>query len=87
MENTATPAPNLKRVVLASSVGTLIEYYDFLLYGSLAAIFADLFFPNGDPLDLAAGQHRDLRRRLRRAGRSAASCSGAWATSSAASAP
>lgn len=49
MEDTAAGAPNLKRVVLASSAGTLIEYYDFLLYGSLAAIFAELFFPIGNP--------------------------------------
>lgn len=35
----------LLKVVLASSLGTLIEYYDFLLYGSLAGILAAQFFP------------------------------------------
>lgn len=46
----ANPASNaaLWRVTLASAAGTMIEYYDFLLYGSLAPIFAQLFFPTGN---------------------------------------
>ncbi|HEX5185066.1 MAG TPA: MFS transporter [Allosphingosinicella sp.] len=41
----------LRRVVLASLVGTTIEWYDFFLYGSAAAlIFNKLFFPSLDPL-------------------------------------
>jgi MFS family permease len=44
----AKKQPGLTRLVLASSAGTLIEYYDFLLYGSLAAVFAVLFFPTGN---------------------------------------
>jgi metabolite-proton symporter len=40
----------LRRVVLASMVGTTIEWYDFFLYGSAAAlIFNKLFFPASDP--------------------------------------
>ena len=31
-------------VILASSVGTVIEWYDFYLYGSLAAIITAQFF-------------------------------------------
>ena len=38
----------LWRVILAASVGTLFEWYDFYLYGSLAIFFGDLFFPPGD---------------------------------------
>ena len=38
----------LSRVILAASVGTLFEWYDFYLYGSLAIFFGDLFFPPGN---------------------------------------
>jgi metabolite-proton symporter len=49
---TAPPAPsNLKRIVAASLIGTTIEWYDFFLYGSAAAlVFNKLFFPDSDPL-------------------------------------
>jgi len=41
----------LRRVVMASLIGTTIEWYDFFLYGSAAAlVFNRLFFPQFDPL-------------------------------------
>jgi metabolite-proton symporter len=41
----------LRRVVAASMIGTTIEWYDFFLYGSAAAlVFNRLFFPSFDPL-------------------------------------
>ena len=41
----------LRRAVIASTVGTTIEWYDFLLYGQMAAIvFGKLYFPSSDPL-------------------------------------
>jgi metabolite-proton symporter len=41
----------LRRVVLASLVGTTIEWYDFFLFGTAAAlVFNKLFFPKYDPL-------------------------------------
>ncbi|MGI5249093.1 MFS transporter [Actinacidiphila glaucinigra] len=53
----ATPAPaptapgSLRRIVAASLIGTTIEWYDFFLYGSAAAlVFNKLFFPNEEPL-------------------------------------
>jgi len=39
---------SLRRVIVASSVGTLFEWYDFYLYGSLAIFFGGLFFPPGN---------------------------------------
>ncbi|MCX4678947.1 MHS family MFS transporter [Streptomyces sp. NBC_01433] len=49
---TSPPTPgSLKRVVAASLVGTTVEWYDFFLYGSAAAlVFNKLFFPESDPL-------------------------------------
>jgi metabolite-proton symporter len=44
------PTP-LRRVVMASLIGTTIEWYDFFLYGTAAAlIFNKLFFPSVDPI-------------------------------------
>ncbi len=45
------PRTPLRRVVAASLIGTTIEWYDFFLYGSAAAlVFNRLFFPEYDPL-------------------------------------
>jgi MFS family permease len=44
---TALEDAGLWRVILASSLGTLFEWYDFYLYGSLAVFFGELFFPPG----------------------------------------
>jgi MFS family permease len=41
-------AGTLRRVIVASSLGTLFEWYDFYLYGSLAVFFGGLFFPSGN---------------------------------------
>src|SRR5256886_6254974 len=37
-----------RRVIVASSVGTVFEWYDFYLYAILAPFFAGLFFPPGN---------------------------------------
>ncbi len=36
-------------VIAASSVGTLIEWYDFYIFGALATILSEQFFPNTNP--------------------------------------
>src|ERR1051326_3195200 len=42
---------SIKSVVAASFIGTTIEWYDFFLYGTAAAlVFGDLFFPEAKPL-------------------------------------
>jgi len=44
-------ARELRRAVVAATVGTTIEWYDFLLYSTMAGlVFGKLFFPNEDPL-------------------------------------
>ena len=47
----AEHARELRRAVVASTVGTTIEWYDFLLYSTMAGlVFGKLFFPNQAPL-------------------------------------
>src|SRR6516162_7239964 len=41
----------LRRALVASTVGTTIEWYDFLLYGQVTGlVFGKLFFPQSDPI-------------------------------------
>ena len=49
---TPPPSPSaLRRVIVGSLIGTTIEWYDFFLYGTAAAlVFNKLFFPKSDPL-------------------------------------
>ncbi len=52
--NVSSSAPSLvskseeRRVIVASSLGTVFEWYDFYLYATLAPFFAALFFPKGN---------------------------------------
>src|SRR5688572_2725762 len=39
---------NIWQVIGASSAGTVIEWYDFYIFGSLASIIAPLFYPPGN---------------------------------------
>ena len=48
-ESTSTTT-ELKRVVVSSVIGTAVEWYDFLVYGTATAlVFNKLFFPLSDP--------------------------------------
>jgi MFS family permease len=49
MNKTTTSAQNIWKVIGASSVGTLIEWYDFYIFGSLATVIANQFFPKTNP--------------------------------------
>jgi MHS family proline/betaine transporter-like MFS transporter len=50
MDQSVEQPADMRRVTLAGGLGTLIEYYDYALYGYVSAIIAPLFFPNQDPV-------------------------------------
>jgi len=55
----AARASEMRRVVIASVIGTTIEWYDFLIYATASAlIFTELFFPSQD----AGRRHVDFAR-------------------------
>jgi metabolite-proton symporter len=48
--DTATARSNTRRAIIASTIGTTIEWYDFFLYGFAAAlVLGKLYFPSKDP--------------------------------------
>lgn len=50
-DHAGTSPTELRRVVIGSVVGTALEWYDFFIYGTAAAlVFGVLFFPSGDPV-------------------------------------
>jgi metabolite-proton symporter len=49
--STSDHSAQLRKAVIASTIGTTIEWYDFFIYGTAAGlIFGKLYFPNEDPL-------------------------------------
>ena len=51
LASSGRPLPAMRLIVGASVLGTMIEWYDFLIYGTAAAlIFNKLFFPTFDPI-------------------------------------
>ncbi len=47
----AEHSAQLRKAIVAATVGTTIEWYDFFIYGTAAGlVFPKLFFPNSDPL-------------------------------------
>lgn len=49
MNNKDNDAKGIWKVIGASSMGTLIEWYDFYIFGSLATVIAGQFFPKTNP--------------------------------------
>jgi MFS family permease len=54
MTNTATATAGrteypIRRIIFASGLGTMIEWYDFYIFGSLAVIMSEVMFPAGNP--------------------------------------
>ena len=50
MTQTTTPANSVRRVLMASLIGTTIEFFDFYIYATAAVlVFPKLFFPSADP--------------------------------------
>lgn len=49
VELTTEEKKTIRAVILASSVGTLIEWYDFYIFGALASIISTKFFPATNP--------------------------------------
>ena len=49
--STSDHSAHLRKAVIAATIGTTIEWYDFFIYGTAAGlIFGKLYFPNEDPL-------------------------------------
>src|SRR5215468_8938791 len=49
--STSEHSAELRKAVIAATIGTTIEWYDFFIYGTAAGlVFGKLFFPNQEPL-------------------------------------
>lgn len=48
-QNVQVPEKGLGKVLFASSAGTIIEWYDFYIFGALSAVIATQFFPKDNP--------------------------------------
>src|SRR3954454_18844649 len=47
----APPSSSVRRIIVASLIGTSLEWYDFFIYGTAAAlVFNKVFFPSFEPL-------------------------------------
>ena len=57
---------HLRRALIASTVGTTVEWYDFLFYGTVTGlVFGKLFFPGVGAVDRRAAGLRGVLHRVR----------------------
>jgi len=49
MEGAAAQRPSLPGVIVAATIGNVLEWFDFLVYGFFAVYMAEVFFPASDP--------------------------------------
>ena len=49
VDGTSSVQPDLRRVILAATIGNVLEWFDFLVYGFFAVTIAQVFFPASDP--------------------------------------
>ena len=49
ISSTASARPGLPRVIVAATIGNVLEWFDFLVYGFFAVTIAEVFFPVGNP--------------------------------------
>ena len=63
----AVPPTTLRRVIVAATIGNVLEWFDFVVYGFLAVTIAEVFFPDRQPDRVAADHLRRVRPRLSRA--------------------
>src|SRR5271154_7052897 len=45
--STSSVRPDLRRVIIAATIGNVLEWFDFLVYGFFAVTIAEVFFPAG----------------------------------------
>jgi MFS transporter, MHS family, proline/betaine transporter len=45
----AAPPQTLRKTVVAATIGNVLEWFDFVVYGFLAVTISEVFFPTGDP--------------------------------------
>jgi len=41
--------PSMYRMIVAATIGNVLEWFDFVVYGFFAVTIAEVFFPAGDP--------------------------------------
>jgi MHS family proline/betaine transporter-like MFS transporter len=44
-----SPAPSMRRMIVAATIGNVLEWFDFVVYGFFAVTIAQVFFPAGNP--------------------------------------